>query len=165
MLGYPKAKIGSLLLGGDYLHFLPGAEYRKGRATVIGAGMDLMRELRAELKAPPPVLVEMTVRFSMQGWKEEALSKEQALLGVIKDFRDPNRIWREQQRLRLEGSSALLARKEIPEKLSRMESDFVALVEQEYRRIPAEKGEIEDIVARAGLPRYAEARLKLLILR
>lgn len=146
-----KVAIGAYLLSGDYLHFIPDERYRPVRQAVMGAGIKLMNELRAELKASPPVLPEMTAP------KPGKLEGEQ-LASVMKELR-----W--QERRLLEKSSDILDYKELPEKLARIEAKFVPFAEQEFRRVPPEKGEMEDIIARAGLPKESSARLRLLIPR
>ena len=145
-----KARIGVLLVGGDYLHFLPPSEYKSTRSSVIDAAINLMSALRNEQKRDPLVLPELTADPRKSGLKGEELDK------VVKKLR-------EQERLRLAASSSILAHEELPQWLSDMEANFVTFVEQEYRRVPPDKGEIENIIAHAGLPADASARLKLLV--
>ena len=160
-----KGQIGKYLIGGDYLHFISDGKYRGARIAVTDAGIKLMDELRNALKAEPPLKIEVTAVHSPSSWKGEPVSKEEALSGSIPKIWDANRLWNEQRRLRFEASAAIGSLKDIPELLKVMETEFVAFTEREYRRAPPEKGEMESIIARAGLPKNATERLKKLIPR
>ena len=147
-----KARIGIHLIGGDYLHRLSEDEYRKARPAVIEAATNLMAALRSEQKAGPPVFTLPTANPDKFGTEGEAFDRALAEL-------------REQQRMGFVSSAAILSHKDIPEYLRRIESNFVTFVEQEYRRVPPEKDEMESVIARAGLSKEATERLKKLIPR
>jgi hypothetical protein len=138
------------MLGGDYLRFIPGPKYQQARLAILGAGIKLMDELREELKRKAPVLPELTADPDKLEGEDRAKA--------IKELH-------EQQRFRLATSSAIIAYKELPERLREMEAKFIAFAEQEYRLVSPEKGEIENIIAHAGLPKEASERLRLLIPR
>ncbi len=147
-----KARIAILLVGGEYLNRLPEDEYRKARPAMIETVTKLMAALRSERKAGPPVFTLPTADPAKFGTEGEAFDRALAEL-------------REQQRMGLVSSAAIISHKEIPEYLHKIEANFVTFVEQEYRRFPPEKDEMETIIARAGLPKEATERLKKLIPR
>lgn len=146
-----KATVGELMLGGDYIYYyFGGAEYRKNRTDVLDAGISLMNALRKEQLAKPVVLPAVTADPRKRGLSEEEKAAAFKLL-------------RREEDVMLTASLAVIRQKDIPVCLQRIEKSFASFAEQEYRRIPPEKGEIEKIVERAGLPKDAAERLKKLI--
>ncbi len=147
-----KARIAIHLTTGDYLHRLSQDEYRKARPAVIETVTKLMAALRSEQKAGPPVFTLPTADPAKFGTEGEAFDRALAEL-------------REQQRMQLAAGAAIASHKELPEYLRKIETNFVTFVEQEYRRFPPEKDEMETIITRAGLPKEATERLQKLIPR
>ena len=145
-----KGEIVRMMLAGDYLGFVSAGEYRKTRKTVMDAGIVLMNDLRTELKATPPTMPELDSEWQKGHMTDE---KRKALVARAKE--------RGQQRLAV--SAELITREDLPKVLGRIESNFVKFADQEYRRVPPEKGEMEKIIERAALPEEATARLKVLI--
>ena len=148
-----KAEIGRMLLGGDYIYYyFGGADYRKNRTAVLEAGISLLDALRKDYAAGPLAMERWTPFTLKPGLSEE----ERA--AAYKQRRDED----DAQRAK---SMAVLCRKRFPEAIARLEKAFTAFAEQEYRRIPPEKDEMESIIARAGLPKEATERLNKLIPR
>ncbi len=147
-----KARIAILFVGGEYLNRLPEDEYRKARPAMVETVTKLMAALRREQKAGPPVFTLPTADPSKFGTEGEAFDRALAEL-------------REQQRMQNVTGAAISNHKELPEYLRKIEANFVTFVEQEYRRFPPEKDEMETIIARAALPKEATERLKKLIPR
>ena len=145
-----KSPMVQMMLGGDYLKVLSAEEYRNARRAVLKMGTSHMDELRKAFKDGAPRIPPPDMEY-----KEKDLSEEKRAM-LIKRF--------ERRSEEITAASAdVIAVKKIPEVLEEIETRFVKFVEQEYRRVSPEKGELEAIIAKAGLPEEATARLKVLI--